>query len=125
MEQEKYIERINTLDLESIERFVKSAGIDRVDVDVDEYLSVLKFIQNNTSKENKEYIKKKQRMALDLAHKYKMTKTEDFTREILDKEIKEREEKRDKTDLVFNYDKYKEIVEEIMILQDLKQETFI
>ena len=53
-----------------------------------------------------------------------MTKTEDFTREILDKEIKEREEIRDKTDLVFNYDKYKEVVEEIMILQDLKQEIF-
>lgn len=124
MKQEEYIERINTLDLESIKRFVESAGIDRVDVDVDEYLSVLEFIQNNTSNEKKEYIVKKQRMALDLAHKYKMTKTEDFTKEILDKEIKEREEIRDKTDLVFNYDKYKEIVEEIMILQDLKQETF-
>lgn len=124
MKQEEYIERINTLDLDSIEKFVKSAGIDRVDVDVDEYLSVLKFIQNNTSKEKKEYIKKKQRMALDLAHKYKMTKTEDFTIEILDKEIKEREEIRDKPDTIFNYNKYKEIVEEIMILQDLKQESF-
>lgn len=53
MKYEEYIERINTLDLESIKRFVNSTGIDRVEVDVDEYLSVLKFIQNNTSNEKK------------------------------------------------------------------------
>lgn len=125
MKQEEYIERINTLDLESIKRFVKSAGIDRVDVDVDEYLSVLKFIQNNTSNEKKEYIKKKQQMVIDLCKKYKINKVEDFTKEILDKEIKEKEEIRDKTDLVFNYEKWSETIDEILILKDIRQGSFI
>lgn len=121
MKQEEYIERINTLDLESIKRFVESAGIDRVDVDVDEYLSVLKFIQNNTSNEKKEYIKKKQQMVIDLCKKYKINKIEDFTKEILDKEIEEKEKIRDKTDLVFNYEKWSKTIDEILILKDIKQ----
>lgn len=121
----EYIERINSLDLESIKRFVKSTGIVRIDVDVDEYLSALEYIQNNTSDKDREYIKKKKQMTIDLSHKYKITKTEDFTREILDKEIKEKEKIRDKLDIVFNYEKYKEVVQEIMILRDIKREIVI
>ena len=125
MKQEEYIERINTLDLGSIEKFVKSAGIDRVDVDVEEYLSVLKFIQNNTSNEKKEYIKKKQQMVIDLCKKYKINKIEDFTKEILDKEIKEKEEIRDKLDIIINYEKWSKTIDEILILKDLKDGSFI
>lgn len=125
MKQEEYIERINTLDLDSIEKFVKSAGIDRVDVDVEEYLSVLKFIQNNTSNEKKEYIKKKQQIVIDLCKKYKINKIEDFTKEILDKEIKEKEEIRDKLDIIINYEKWSKTIDEILILKDLKDGSFI
>lgn len=60
-------------------------------------------------------------MVIDLCRKYKINKVEDFTKEILDKEIKEREKIRDKLDIIINYDKWSKIVEEILILQDINQ----